>query len=174
MVGVVKLSLYLPKQKQSMLFCCRRSVWINRKVSEKPLWKINVPHMLLMAVWLQKKQNNKETPVYCEKLLSRTFCFSLSISLAFPVLHLFPLHYFSLVLLLKHMHHTLVFQERNKFYYLRKGGSQMLCCTTSSWTDTVNLGYRKQVCSVCFAWVSLSSSPSWSCNFNLRGMLDYL
>lgn len=27
---------------------------------KKPLWKINVPYMLLMAVWLQNKENDRE------------------------------------------------------------------------------------------------------------------
>lgn len=35
---------------------------------KKPSCKIDVPHMLLMAAWPQKKENNKETPVYCGKI----------------------------------------------------------------------------------------------------------
>ena len=59
--GVITLSLYLPEQKKSMSLYRRRSMRINgrfQKASEKK--KINVPYMPLMAIWPQKKENNKE------------------------------------------------------------------------------------------------------------------
>lgn len=49
---------------------CRSAVGEVRGSMEgfkKPSCKIEVPHMLLMAAWLQKKEN-KETPVYCGKI----------------------------------------------------------------------------------------------------------
>lgn len=47
---------------------------------KKPLWKINVPYMLLMAVWLRNTQKDKEH-LFVVKNVSSTLCFSLSESL---------------------------------------------------------------------------------------------
>lgn len=50
---------------------CRSAVGEVRGSMEgfkKPSCKIEVPHMLLMAAWPQKKENNKETPVYGGKI----------------------------------------------------------------------------------------------------------
>lgn len=59
---------------------------------KKPSCKIEVPHMLLMAAWPQKKENNKETTVYGGKIspLALLFFFRLSgiLPLAFSSLPL--------------------------------------------------------------------------------------
>lgn len=45
---------------------------------KKPLWKINVPYMLLMAVWPQKKGSDKEHLFIMKNCSLPLFCFGLS------------------------------------------------------------------------------------------------
>lgn len=61
---------------------------------KKPLYKINVSHMLLMAAWPQKKENNKETPVYCGKITPLALLF-FRLSGTFPFAFSSPLFCFS-------------------------------------------------------------------------------
>lgn len=75
---------------------CRSAVGEVRGSMEgfkNPSCKIEVPHMLLMAAWPQKKENNKETPVYGGKISPLAllfFCFFFPAFLEFSLLLFLP------------------------------------------------------------------------------------